>query len=564
MFREVLPFNILEGLKQWALASAALAAVVIGIAIVASLILNRGGFLRVFMSRTREALVDLIAVSPRRIGAISLVTIKESVRRKALLVFVVFTIVFMFANWFLGDDRELSAAKPYISTVLMALNWMIIPVALLLSCWGLPADIKDRSLHTVVTKPVRRSEVLLGRMLGYTAVSLVMLAAMGAVGYLWIIRSVPAQAQDQLIGRVPHYGTLSYLDDSGVPTEKGINVGDMWTYRSFVSGATKACGIYTFEGIDVDAIRDAGFMRLEYKWEAFRTYKGDIVTPVRFRIYLINPDNDLTVRLSASDFEIQEFATGVDESVIDIPIHGIPPREGADGAFYVTAEGADLSTAGGQFDPQRLSLVDDLISSKGNLIVRVYCVDNQQHIGMARHDLFIRLPDRSFAASYFKSLINTALMVILIVVLGTTASCFLNGPIATIFTFGLIILGQGLRQMMDSMMAEFYEKKQILGGGPLESAYRLLTQMNQQGELPENLQTEFIRNADLGILHTVGLTRNFFPNFNHFDTREFLANGFDVPFNASVLAALAVTLSFILPCYVIGYLSLRHRELELK
>ena len=45
----------------------------------------------------------------------------------------------MFANWFLGGDDELSAAKPYVSTVLMALNWMIIPVALLLSCWGLPS-----------------------------------------------------------------------------------------------------------------------------------------------------------------------------------------------------------------------------------------------------------------------------------------------------------------------------------------------------------------------------------------------------------------------------------------
>jgi hypothetical protein len=183
---------------------------------------------------------------------------------------------------------------------------------------------------------------------------------------------------------------------------------------------------------------------------------------------------------------------------------------------------------------------------------------------MAQSDLFIRQPDRHFAVSYVKSLINSGLMVILIVVLGTTASCFAKGPVATILTFGLIILGQGLREMMDDLLKDFYREGRILGGGPLESAYRLLYQMNQQNELPENLFTQFIQDFDYFILQTVGLMRNIFPNFNHFDTREFLANGYDVPFDASVLAALAVTLSFILPCYIIGYLSLRFRELEAK
>ncbi len=561
MFREVIPFDLVNGLAHWAGTLLAILGAIIAIGLLVSLIQHGAGFWRFFASRFREVVIDLVFISPRRVGAITLVTIKESIRRKALLVFVVFAIVFMFANWFLGGDTQLASAKPYVSTVLMALNWMIIPVALLLSCWGLPADIKDRSLHTVVTKPVRRSEVLLGRMAGYCVVSLAMLMAMSVVGYIWIVRSVPPTARDQLIGRVPHYGTLQYLDDTGVPTEQGKNVGDIWTYRSFVSGGTKSCGIYTFDNIDVDAIKDAGFLRLEYKWEAFRTFKGDIETPVQFRIYLINPETDLTVRVSTRDFQIQEFATGSEEAVITIPVDGIPPREGEPGAFYVTS--GDLSVAGGQFAPQSLNLIDDLIHD-GKLIVRSYCVDSQQHIGMARHDLFIRTPDRSFAVSYMKSVLNSALMVILIVVMGTTASCFLKGPVATILVLGLVILGQGLRGIMDDLLDQFYVKDKILGGGPLESAYRLVYQMNQQTALPENAGTDFIVSADRGIMHTVGLTRNIFPNFNYFDTREFLANGFDIPFDASVLAALAVTVSFILPCYLIGYLSLRFRELEAK
>ena len=132
-------------------------------------------------------------MSPRRIGAIASLTAKESIRRQDILVGLVFVLLFMFAGWFLhGTDID-TPAKPYISFALTAIRWLIIPVALLLSCWGLPADIKVRSLHTVVTKPVRRSEVVLGRMLGYGAVMTIGVVIMGVVGYIWILRSVPSR-----------------------------------------------------------------------------------------------------------------------------------------------------------------------------------------------------------------------------------------------------------------------------------------------------------------------------------------------------------------------------------
>ena len=43
-----------------------------------------------------------------------------------------------------------------------------------------------------------------------------------------------------LVARVPVYGKLRFLDRDGQPAEKGINVGDEWTYRSFISGGSLA------------------------------------------------------------------------------------------------------------------------------------------------------------------------------------------------------------------------------------------------------------------------------------------------------------------------------------
>ena len=54
----------------------------------------------------------------------------------------------------------------------------------------MPADIRDRTLHTVVTKPVRKVEIVLGRVLGFTAVGTVLLAAIGLISYGFTVRSL--------------------------------------------------------------------------------------------------------------------------------------------------------------------------------------------------------------------------------------------------------------------------------------------------------------------------------------------------------------------------------------
>jgi len=41
----------------------------------------------------------------------------------------------------------------------------------------------------------------------------------------------------------PIYGKLSFLDRQGNPASSGINVGDVWTFRSYIEGSTKAAAI---------------------------------------------------------------------------------------------------------------------------------------------------------------------------------------------------------------------------------------------------------------------------------------------------------------------------------
>ena len=125
----------------------------------------------------------------RRILAIARLAVQEAIRRRVLLAFAIFAVIFLFAGWFL-DTKSNDPARLYLSFVLTTTNYLVILLALFLSAFSLPADIKNKTIFTVVTKPVRSGEIVLGRIVGFTAVISVLLIAMCVVSYFFVVRGL--------------------------------------------------------------------------------------------------------------------------------------------------------------------------------------------------------------------------------------------------------------------------------------------------------------------------------------------------------------------------------------
>ncbi|QDU95438.1 ABC-2 transporter permease [Lignipirellula cremea] len=128
---------------------------------------------------------DLVLTSPRRTWAIALLSIQESIRRYVLVVFGVFVVIILFAGWFLDVDSE-HPEQLYISFVLSASTFLMLGLALVLSTFSLPNDIKTKTIYTIVTKPVRAGEIVLGRIIGFSVVCSAMLAMMGIISYFFV------------------------------------------------------------------------------------------------------------------------------------------------------------------------------------------------------------------------------------------------------------------------------------------------------------------------------------------------------------------------------------------
>jgi hypothetical protein len=233
---DIRPYDFVSALRGWLLLAAGLTVICLAIAFILAIARNGASGLKIFTTGVVSWLSDTFSVSLRRVHAVARLTLLEAVRRKALLVFVVFAVLLMFAGWFIADSNERPElqVQVHVTFLLKSIAWLLLPAVIFLSCWAIPEDVRLRSMHTVVTKPVRRLEIVLGRISGLAIVFVFVLVSMGIIGQLWLSRRIPENARAALQCRVPMFGNLYFINAEGQPSETGVNVGDVYAFRSHI------------------------------------------------------------------------------------------------------------------------------------------------------------------------------------------------------------------------------------------------------------------------------------------------------------------------------------------
>ncbi|MEZ6108140.1 MAG: hypothetical protein R3B96_19040 [Pirellulaceae bacterium] len=164
-----------------------------------------GGFFR--------AIPDMV-VSPRRVGAIARLAIQETLRRRVMLVaFAMFALALLFGGWFLDPNSD-HPERTYLGFVLAGTQFLVLFLGLLISTFSLPQDIQNKTIYTVVTKPIKASEIVLGRIVGFLAVGTVLLAAMGTISLLFVLTGL-SHSHDVSFSKIVRVEPNSTDTDSG-------------------------------------------------------------------------------------------------------------------------------------------------------------------------------------------------------------------------------------------------------------------------------------------------------------------------------------------------------------
>ena len=609
-----------------------------------------------------EAVPDFLKSSPRRIWAIAMLAVKEALRRKVVLAtFAIFALTLLFGGWFMNSNSE-RPDRIYVNFVMFGTQLLVLMMGMLISSFSLPDDIKNKTIYTIVTKPVRSTEIVIGRLLGFGLLSTALLALMGVLSFVFVSRGLehthqivggtqtleafvpvlgefssldkkriaenaileaqtnrknghshrlevlvdirkpseprPENRSNIVSERVLEDGTTEYqmvvcstaaghthrvfvegegesakitlgppvgffrarnpiycdsilfYDREGEPKTKGINVGNENQRRSYIGGGSPRQGTslakveFNFgsffessfpnlkKGDDGEQI-----VPLEMDIGVFRSFKDDVEKRVTAGIQFESvPDNDAGNRFVSDilDFETNEF------TVQTLPISR-------------KLVGKVFAPDGNLVEQGLYDLFDDF-AQNGNLKLTLKCRDYNQYLGVAQPDVYFRPSDAPYAWNFFKGYVGIWCQMIIVIAIGVALSTSLSAPITMLGTIVIIFLG-----FFSSFVQDLASPTNI-GGGPLESFIRVVTQQNMVSDLDTNLFITVVKNVDIGISYLLYGLSFLAPDFSRFSFSNELSAGYSVS-NSRLLIALSLTLVFCIGFILLGYFSLKTREI---
>ena len=139
----------------------------------------------------------------KQVWAIARLTFWEGIRMRVVLVFLVVLGILVLRMPFAlrGDETLTGRLQNFLAYSLGALSVLLSLATIFFSCATLSNELKERSLHLVVTKPVSRLQILIGKWVGVNLLNILILLVCGSAiyGLAYFIRTrTPINERDRL------------------------------------------------------------------------------------------------------------------------------------------------------------------------------------------------------------------------------------------------------------------------------------------------------------------------------------------------------------------------------
>jgi ABC-type transport system involved in multi-copper enzyme maturation permease subunit len=527
-------------------------------------------------------LADLTRVSLRRIWAIARLSFKEAVRRKVLWVFAILLLIVLFGSWFIPNKPE-NQLRTYVQVVFGGMTLLMLVLAVLIAAFGIPDDIRHQTIHTVLTKPVQRFEIFLGRFAGYAALMTASLVLVSGVALLYVLGNInPDAAEESLKAREAFYGGLSFQGTKD--KEKGENVGREWEYRTYIQGKPRNAAdptqfaVWAFDQVP-DVLQKQPLSRMEFALDIYRTHKGVEGQGVFCTFYVeswrFDADNparmkDYNSRKAQLEKEVGDPKQVADKLGEEFGFFEVPSMEVKDyhtqGIEVPAGVFRNAAKPAGDADRERM---EELRRRRewpaAPFRVRVRCDSPAQFVGMATRDLYFRLDSEDaggtmnrvrFAMNFFKGGFGLWLRLCLMLGLAVALSTYLSGVITLLTTAIIYVLG-----FFPDFITEVALHRNV-GGGPLESMMRLVKRPGGEptaGQLDPTATAQFATGLDVVFAWSLRRILNVIPDLGYFTFTDYVAEGMSISAGQMAMSFL-ILVGYLLPWAVLAYYLLKWRE----
>jgi len=425
-------------------------------------------------------------------------TFKESLRKKTPLV------IFFLALILLGCMQFLPAVTPDDRLKLVqivsskATTFFAMVVAIFLAAASIPTDIEDKTVYSILTKPVSRMAYILGKSLGLILVAGSLLLVMSLLSY-GVVRLVALQAatkglKEPLMAKMPLYPSrLIYRVEGEEPSQvpPGKMVG--------LTGPRKVEAQWQWEGIKMSDF-PPGEITLEGKFLVEGGIRGG-----RMKFVAVN------------------LASGQKEETIGQPI----PHE----TFTV-------------------SFPSSILRPGGTLKIIASTAESGVYFGVALRSVALLRNPASFTINFLKSTILIFLQLLVMVPIAVVGASFLSAPVSVTFSF-FIYFCTNMVELMRGLAHGLTEPGTGVFG------ITTLGHMHGPAEIPEHgLMVRIINTAIKYFIYGISY---ILPDFSKFAPANFLADKINIPLK-DLLLLLAYALLYAASLSGIAFLMFRRRE----
>ncbi len=537
---------------------------------------------------------DLAKLRFRRIWALSKLGFKEAVRSKLLWLGLLILPVFMFRNVFLVGIRPVDEFRSLVSMTSLAIMILVLFTAALLSSFSIPNDIKNQTIHTVITKPVQRFEVVLGRFFGYAALMTLALGVLTAASLIFInTATIDEKAEAETAkARVPVRGDLEFKSRSA--QFEGTNVGREFDYRRYIAGHPDSPqrAVWNFNDIPSSMLSPPGdWVPVEFTFDVFKMTKGEENKGVLVSFRCVThhcpqvpprqgqggewqwadqqpdasgktPEQRYRERVEALQKEgknpigAQPGQPGweaVNQLAEEFGFYEIKGKEVFDYAVMGITIPAGLFRNAMKGEPPVEKGPDGVERPRPRFSIYVKCESGGQLLGMAEPDLYLLEENQRFSVNFVKGMIGLWCRLLIIIGLAVACSTYLSGVLSLLVASMIYLVGYATDHLNDLAF------NRNIGGGPFESTSRLLRAEQPTAPLSDTTGANVLQAFDKGFAWLVRRIQNVIPDVESFTWTNFVSEGFNI--NAEYLVVnVLVTIGYLIPWFVLAYYLMKSRE----
>lgn len=140
----------------------------------------------------------------RRIWAVARNTIRQALRMKVAAAFIVLLLILLpiLGLTVTGDGTLKGRLQTFVSYGFSLTSLLLSFLTIIVSIYTITSDIEQRQIYTIVTKPIRRSHLILGKLLGVVTLDIALLTLFAGIVYgaatllPWFVTASPQEREE--------------------------------------------------------------------------------------------------------------------------------------------------------------------------------------------------------------------------------------------------------------------------------------------------------------------------------------------------------------------------------